>query len=95
MVPDEKVKVGSLERQSLALVSVAQDQDIGNLILLNSVQIKYDSLLKMEILQFVIWDPVSSKLQTNLSENYKLHRSLPEDGHKVSIINLTFIPLLR
>ena len=42
----------------------------------------------MEILQFVIWDPVSSKLQTNLSENYKLHKSLPENGQKVSIINL-------
>ena len=32
MIPDEKVKVGSLERQSLALVPVAQDQDIVNLI---------------------------------------------------------------
>ena len=42
----------------------------------------------MEILQFVIWDPVSSKLQTNLSENYKLHKRLPENGQKVSITNL-------
>ena len=47
-----------------------------------------ESLLKMEILtilQFVILDPVSSKLQTNLSENYKLHKSLLKDNQKMDI----------